>query len=281
VQFEYVRPTEWSDAVRLMGQPGAVAKMGGCDVLTRQRGGRLQADLVVGLNDLPGAGELLFDSRGVQIGAAVTLARLERDAEFRRRWPVLAAITGTIASPEIRSLGTVVGNVAQGWSVGDLVPLLQAHDATLEIIGPSGKRRLSVSDFAKTPGNGALKAGEIIVSLHIPAGKAEFRVVYERFSFRRRFDLPLTAVAIGAVANGKTFSDTRIAVVGGTAMPARCAPAEAALDGKPIVGATIDAVAAAVGGWVRPPADHLASAEYRRHVLIVTLRRAMAKLAAA
>jgi CO/xanthine dehydrogenase FAD-binding subunit len=281
MMFDYERPADWATAGRLLSEPGSLAKMGGCDVLTRFRSGRLRARLVVGLKRLPGVDELSFGADGVRIGAAVTLAKLTREAEFQRNWPVFAQVIARIGSPAIRTSATVVGNVAQGWGVGDLVPLLEVCDAELDIRGPSGQRRTTVVDYAKTEGDGALKPGEVIVALMLKKPADGARTVYERFTFKQGFDLPLVSVAVQMSIKNDACGNVKVSAVGGSPMPARCAEVEAVLNGNRIDGRSIEAAVTAISKWADPPDDFRASAAYRRHVLGTMLRRALAKLAAA
>ena len=278
MMFEYERPSDWTTATKLLAEPGVVAKMGGCDVLTRFRSGRLNARLVVGLNRLPGLDELTFHDGGVRIGAAVTLARLAADEQFIERWPLITKVLGDVASPAIRGSATVVGNVAQGWSVGDLVPLFQVSDGELDIVGLEGRRRLSVVDYAKQPGNAALRPGEVIAALTLKNTSKSHRVVYERFSFKNGFDLPLVSVAVAATMKDDLCQDVRVSAVGGRTMPARCADVETVLTGKKIEEKSIGLAAAAMTKWADPPHDFRASADYRSHVLVTTLRRALSSL---
>lgn len=281
VPFEYARPTDWSEAARLLAEPGAVAKMGGCDVLRRHRSGRLQARLLVGLNDLPGVGDLAFDGGSARIGAAITLAQLARAPQLARGWPVLADVVGKIASPAIRTSATLVGNVAQGWGVGDIVPLLQIYGAELYVRGPTGDRQFSVDDYAKMPGTAALRPGEAIAALTLKPASGNFRVAYERFAVKQAFALPVVSVAVGASLQGAGYEDVRVAAVGGSRMPMRCAPVEVTLRGQRGGEQTTDAAVVAMLKWAEPSSDHRASADYRRHLLGVLLRRALSKLAAA
>jgi xanthine dehydrogenase small subunit len=281
MMFDYARPSDWSVATRLLAEPGTVAKMGGCDVLTRFRSGRLQARLVVGLNLLPGVSELNVDAGGVRIGAAITLAQLAGNRQFALGWPLLANVLATIASPAIRASATVVGNVAQGWSVGDLVPLFQVCGAELDIHGPSGQRRMSVVDYAKMATNGALQPGEVIAALTLKPVGCDSRMTYERFSFKEGFDLPLVSVVVAATLIDGVCSNVRVAAVGGMTMPARCAGVEVALADRRIDDGSIETAVTAITKWADPPSDFRASADYRRHVLGATLRRALSKLAAA
>ena len=281
VGFDYVRPKDWREATRLLAEPGAAAKMGGCEVLMRLRAGRLKAQLLVGLNDLPGVDELSFSSGGARIGAAVTLAQLSASPEFVRRWPIIAQVMGRVASPAIRGAATVVGNIAQGWGVGDLVPLFVVCDAQLEIYSSSGQRTVSVAEYAKTPGTGALAKGEIISALLLKIPNVESRLAYERFSFKNAFDLPLVSVAIAGLMKGNHCNDVRIAAVGAGRMPSRSEAAEDIIKGRNLESELIEKAGLAIGRWANPPNDFRASSEYRRHLLITMLRRALPKLTAA
>lgn len=281
MSFEYQRPADWAEAARLLAQPGALAKMGGCDVLTRFRSGRLKANLLVGLNNLPGVDELTIGADGARVGAAVTLAQLQHSTAFAKGWPTIAEVIHLIASPAIRTTATVVGNVAQGWSVSDLVPLFEVYDAQLDIRRGTEQRRLSVSDYARTKGSGALQPGEAIAALMLKPPTPQSRLVYERFAFKHAFDLPLVSIAVAATGDQGAPKDFRIAAVGGSLMPARCPPVEATLQGRPLSAAEIDSAVSAIGQWARPVNDFRASSAYRRHLLMTMLRRALLKLAAA
>ena len=278
VSFEYHRPTSWEQAIQLVGEPGAIAKMGGCDVMTRYRRGELRARLVVGLNNIPGVTDLTNTPEGVRIGPAVTLRQLEGDAGFRNRWPIIADVVGSIASPAIRNSATVIGNIAQGWSVSDIVPLFAICDAELRVLGPSEKRGLTITEYANSSGTKALRNGELITALHLPTFGTDFRIAYERFSFRNAFDLPLVSVAIGASIRSGIFENVRIAAVGGSRMPSRCPQVEAVMQGRGNDENTWDKAAAAILQWADPISDFRASADYRRHLLTVMFRRALLKL---
>ncbi len=280
MSFDYERPSDWAQAAQLLAESGAVAKMGGCDVLTRFRGGRLRARLVVGLNRLPDVDELRIGRDGARIGAAVTLAQLERTPAFAEAWPVIAGIAGSIASPAIRASATVVGNIAQGWSASDLVPLFETCDAELEIRSGATRRRLSVSDYARTKGNAALRPGEVIAALTLKPLDRRVRMAYERFTFKQAFDLPLVSVAVAATFDGGVYKDFRVAAVGGSPMPGRSTETEAALYGSKLGTGDIDNAVATVGRWAKPVSDFRASGAYRRHLLMTMLRRALVKLAA-
>jgi CO/xanthine dehydrogenase FAD-binding subunit len=278
VPFRYVPATQWSEAFELVAEPGAVPKMGGCDVMTRSRSGSLDASLVVGLHRLPGVSELRFDGAGAKLGAGVTLARVASAPELQRGWPALWEVARTVGSPAIRSTGTVVGNVAAGLPASDIVPLLEVYGARLHVGDGSSERTMSVAEYASTPGRGALQPGQLITGLELPVPAPELRVGYARFSLRNAGDLPLVSVAVAARADNEKFVDVRVVAVGGSAMPSRCAGVESVLAGGPADDRSMAAAEAAIAEWAQPADDHRASAEYRRRLLAVTLRRAARKI---
>jgi CO/xanthine dehydrogenase FAD-binding subunit len=273
-----VQATEWSEAFDLVAESGAVAKMGGCDVMTRSRRGTLDASLVVGLHRLPGVSALDFDGASAKLGAGVTLSRVASAPELELEWPALWEVVRSVASPAIRSTGTVVGNVAAGWPVSDIVPLLEVYGARLQVADGSSERAISVAEYASTPGRGALQPRELITGVELPVPAPELRVGYARFSLRNAGDLPLVSVAVAARSDNDNFGDVRVVAVGGSAMPSRCSDVEAVLEGGPADDRSIEAAEMAIAAWARPTDDHHASAGYRRRLLAVTLRRALRKI---
>jgi CO/xanthine dehydrogenase FAD-binding subunit len=278
--FEYVHPTEWKDAHRLLATEGSVAMMGGCDVLTKYRSGRLSKDLVVDLKHLSGLSEFEVSNLGANIGAATTLMKLATNSAFASYWPTISTVASRIASPAIRASATIVGNIAQNWSVSDLVPLLEVCDAELVVRGLTGDRRISMKDYGVAHSNSTLEKGEIISALLIGMPEPERQTVYERFTFKSGFDLPLVSIAISAIVRNGICSEVRVAVVGAHEMPIRSVSIESALEGRAIDKDSIDAAVLAMSDWSSPTTDFRASSQYRRYLLTVVLRKALIRFSA-
>jgi xanthine dehydrogenase YagS FAD-binding subunit len=112
--FDYLRPASADEALAALASPGARAIGGGTDLIPRIEEGLDAPDTVVDVRHLPGARELrVTEDGGLQIGAAVRIADLARDAAVRERWPVLADAAGAVGSPALRTMGTIAGNLAQ------------------------------------------------------------------------------------------------------------------------------------------------------------------------
>jgi xanthine dehydrogenase YagS FAD-binding subunit len=111
--FEWVQPESVADAVAALGHPGAMPLAGGVDLLDRLKE-RLEApSRLVSLRKLPGLGEIKIEAGVARIGANVTLARLAADPALRRSHPILADAAGHAATPQLRAMATLGGNLAQ------------------------------------------------------------------------------------------------------------------------------------------------------------------------
>ena len=111
--FEWVQPETVADAVAALGQPGAMALAGGVDLLDRLKERLESPSRLVSLRKLPGLDAIKVDAGGARIGANVTLARLAADPDLRRSHPMLGDAAGHAATPQLRAMATLGGNLAQ------------------------------------------------------------------------------------------------------------------------------------------------------------------------
>lgn len=200
------------------------------------------------------------------IGAATTLAELQAERELGFLWPALDAI----ASPTIRNMATVGGNLFVKQPYGDLAVCLIALGATAHIAGPGGERQEPVEETVR---NG-VKPDEIVtsVSLALPAPGT--------FHFRKAGRKALNSAAIVTVAaivhlDDGLIGDCRIALGGVARHPLRAVTAEKALNGRPLDRDHVEAAALAALADIDPFDDAYASAWYRARVTPVHIRRAL------
>ncbi len=111
--FEWVQPETVADAVTALGHPGAMALAGGVDLLDRLKERLESPSRLVSLRKLPGFDTIKVDANGATIGANVTLARLAADPELRRSHPLIGDAAGHAATPQLRAMATIGGNLAQ------------------------------------------------------------------------------------------------------------------------------------------------------------------------
>lgn len=111
--FEWVQPETVADAVTALGHPGAMALAGGVDLLDRLKERLESPSRLVSLRKLPGLDAIKVDASGATIGANVTLARLAADPELRRSHPLIGDAASHAATPQLRAMATIGGNLAQ------------------------------------------------------------------------------------------------------------------------------------------------------------------------
>ena len=209
------------------------------------------------------------DGSAVTLGAATTLATIEADQRLR----FLHGCVRSIASPPVRSLATVGGNLFVPQPYGDLAVALLALDAEVAIHGAAGGRREALQSLL-TAGIGP---DEIVTSVHLTApGPGEFR--FHKAARRRFNSASIVTVAARVVPGGGSsgvVGDIRIVLGGLAATPLRGEAAEGLLAGRPLDAESIQAAAEVMQDVIAPFDDAYSSAWYRRRVFPVHLRRAL------
>lgn len=205
----------------------------------------------------------------VTLGATTTLATIEADQRLR----FLHECVRSIASPPVRSLATVGGNLFVPQPYGDLTVALLALAAEVEIHGAAGTRREALESVLAA----GVSPDEIVTSVHLTApAPGEFR--FHKAARRRFNSASIVTVAARVTTGGDPagiVGDLRIALGGLATTPLRGAAAERLLTGKPLDAESISAAAEAMQEVIAPFDDAYSSAWYRRRVFPVHLRRAL------
>lgn len=202
----------------------------------------------------------------VSLGAAVTLGAVEADL----RLGFLNGCVRSIASPPVRSLATVGGNLFVTQPYGDLAVALLALDAEADVLGPAGSRRESVQTLVAD----GLQPGEFVAGIRFPEPAAgDFR--FHKASRRRWNSASIVTIAARVRLDDGVVRDIRIALGGVAPTALRCEVAEDVLTGGPLDADTVLAAAQAALEVISPADDAYASAWYRRRVLPVHLRRSL------
>ena len=196
----------------------------------------------LGLNRIQGA-------TGLRVGALTTLSALERSAEVRTSWPVIARTLRTLSNVRVRNVATIGGALAHADPHMDLPPVLAALGAKVVLEGKKGKRTIPVEDLYAGYLETTLQPGELITEIEIPA-MGRRSAAYLKCTTRSADDWPAVGVAV------VLGEETRIFVSAATDRPTRIAD-EAAIANLKIEG------------------DLHGSADYKRHLLRIYLKRAM------
>ncbi len=281
-RFEYAAPTSVAEAVALLAQRGAGAKpIAGGQSLMPLLAFRLAApEILVDLKRIPGLDRIDVGANGVTLGAKVRWVDIEKDKRLADAHPLLAEAIRHVAHYQIRNRGTVGGSIAHADPAAEMPGIAVACDAEIVAQGPKGERRIKAGDFFVGPLQTTLHSDEIITAIHLPAWPKARRWGFLEFS-RRKGDFAMAGVAVfyDPDASGKA-ADAHIGVIGMGDKPRRLPKAEAALNGKVVDAATIEAVAKVASAEVDPSGDIHAGPEYRRALLGTLLERALKKASA-
>jgi xanthine dehydrogenase small subunit len=196
------------------------------------------------------------------IGAGVTYT--EAREMLRRRIPAFGALVDRIGGEQVRNMGTIGGNIANGSPIGDTPPPLIALGATLVLRKGRRRREIPLEDFFVAYGKQDRRPGEFVeaVKVPLPARGAKFAVY--KVTKRRDEDITSTLGAFHLqLAKNGTVKAIRIAYGGMAATPKRAAAVEAALLGRPWTEATVTEAMATFAADFTPLTDMRASAEYR------------------
>jgi 4-hydroxybenzoyl-CoA reductase subunit beta len=251
----------------------------------------------------------------VQIGALTTLREIERSDFLRLHYPVLTEAAATVASPVLRNMGTIGGNicldtrclwynqsltwrkgcgfcikkdgdlchVAPGgtkcWatSSGDTPPALLCLDAEVEIASASATRRVALRDFYTGLGDDyrKLRPNELLTRIFLPAASAGFNGVYRKLRIRGSIDYPLAGVAVAMKRSNGCVSDARIGITAVNPAPMLVKGASELLKGKVVDEALADSAADMAAKTAKPLTTSALTPEYRREMIRVFTKRAV------
>ena len=218
--------------------------------------------------DLKGAS---MDGDHLVVGALTRHHDVVNDPLVQEHCGVLSAAARQIGDVQIRHCGTLGGAIAHADPAGDLPAVVLALDAELIARGPDGERAIPAADFFQGYFESALAEGEILTHVWIPS-TAGAGGAYYKFA-QRDHDWAIVAAAAVVRADNGTIGDARIGLTNMGAVPIRASAVEAALAGAS-ADSLAEAVAAAAEG-TDPPDDTFATADYRRSMAPVAVRRAV------
>ena len=208
----------------------------------------------------------------ISIGAGVTYT--EAFSFLAKRIPALGNLINRIGGEQVRNMGTIGGNIANGSPIGDTPPPLIALDAKLTLRRGAERRTIALQDFFIAYGKQDRQPGEFVEAVHVPLPVADSQFAIHKISKRFEEDITATlgAFHLGLDAEGNVAS-IRIAYGGMAATPKRALNVEAALLGKPWNEESIEAAIKSYGLDYQPLTDMRATADYRLLVAKNLLRR--------
>ena len=248
----------------LAANPDAVLWAGGTDLgleLTQQY---KQFDSLVSLHKINSLTEVSENDDSIRFGAMVTLSNAE--SYLDRQFPSFAQMLERFASRQIRNLGTLGGNVANGSPIGDTPPVFFALDARVEIASAKGTREIGVESFFKGYKQTDLQPGEYLKSIVVPKLTATQTLQVFKVSKRKEDDISAVLMAVRLDTDGSKVTEARIACGGMAATPLRATNTEKALVGKSLTMESFENASKEIQNDYTPIKDVRATAEYRLNV---------------
>jgi aerobic carbon-monoxide dehydrogenase medium subunit len=274
-QVDYEAPSTVDDAVALLaGNEDASVLAGGQSLIPLLALRLARPALLVDIN---GLAELsgIFEADGwVTMGTMTREYVAEESATIARALPLLAAALPLIGHEAIRSRGTVGGSLAHADPAAELPAVAIALDAEFVVRGTSGERVVPAAEWFEGYLTTSRRPDELLVEVRFPAAKPGTGVSFQEIA-RRHGDFAIVGLATSLTLSDGTITDARLAFAGVSDVPVRATQAEAFLMREAPSAAVFDEAARLATEGIDPPADLHGSAEYRRKVAAVLVRRGL------
>lgn len=317
-QFRLLRPRAIDEAVAYLASHAGNIRVlaGGTDLIPSMRQKLFEPEYVLDLRSISALRGIRPQASGaVEIGALTTLSAIEKSAHLRQHFPVLTEAAATVASPVLRNMGTLGGNicldtrclwynqsltwrkgcgfcikkdgnlchVAPGgtkcWAAfsGDTPPALLCLNAEVEIASQNGVRRLALREFYTGDGENYRKLlpNEMVTRIFLPEESADYCGVYRKLRVRGSIDYPLAGVAVAMRQSNGYVTDARIAMTAVNPAPVLVQRAGEMLIGKAVDETLAEAAGDVAARTAKPLTTSALTPEYRREMIRVFTKRAV------
>jgi carbon-monoxide dehydrogenase medium subunit len=279
-EFTYHRPSSVAEAVAILVSHGDEARplSGGHSLIPMMK---LRMAAPEHLVDLGGIAELKGVSENggtITIGAMTTQSDLIGSELLSSRLPIIRETAQLIADPQIRYVGTLGGNVANGDPGNDMPALMQCLNAAYVLTGPDGDREVAARDFYEAAYFTKLAPEEILTAVRIPALPAGHGYAYEKLK-RKVGDYATAAAAVVLTMSGGKVGMCSIALTNVSDTPLHAVEAGEILTGSTLDADTIARAVAAAEAITDPASDGRGPAEYRTKMAGIMLQRALVRAA--
>ncbi|HQS31427.1 MAG: carbon monoxide dehydrogenase [Polaromonas sp. 39-63-203] len=277
-RFEYHAPKTVGEAVALLGQLGPDAKLlaGGHSLLPMMKLRFAQPEHLIDINRIPELRGIREEGNTVVIGAMTVENDLISSPILQAKVPLLCEAAKLIADPQVRSRGTIGGDIAHGDPGNDHPALSIAIEASFVLEGPQGRRTVAADDFFLGTYMTLLAENEVMCEIRVPAFAPGTGSAYEKLK-RKTGDWATAGCAVVIRKKGDLVSHVRIALTNVAPTALRAEAAEVALLGKPFNVANVQAAADAAVAICDPAEDLRGDVEYKTAMAGEMVKRALNK----
>lgn len=272
--FEYYRPKDMAGVLAILEEHGDDARVmaGGHSLIPMMKLRMADVPHLIDLQDVGGLSEITISDDSIRIGAMITQTDIINHDGLKTAAPILQEAALQIADPQVRNMGTVGGNVANGDPGNDMPGLMQCLDASFTLIGADGERDVPAREFYEAAYMTARDDEEVLTAVTIPMPKGGY--AYEKQK-RKIGDYATAAAAVQIVKDGDTCTAASVAMTNLSDTPIFSEAAGAALVGTTVDDAAIKAAMAAMLNDIDPTEDNRGPIAFKKHVAGVILRRAI------
>lgn len=277
--FEYFEPRTVEEVVRILFMYGGEAKVlaGGVDLVPKMRKRQIQPKCLVSIQRIPGIDYIEGDgAEGLRIGALTSLRSIELSPAIQKDYELLHEAIHQIASIQVKNMGTAVGNLCVATPASDIALPLLVLGAKLRIVGLTQERNVPIERFFIGVGQTVLQPSEIVTEVLLPSPPAATGGAFLKL-VRTATDVAKVNVAVTVTVTDGICQDVKIALGSVAPTPIRANKAEEALKGKKLDQETIAEAAETAAEETKPIDDIRSTAEYRKEVTKVLVRRAIEK----
>lgn len=274
-EFTYHEPRSLREAVSLLQTHGSSARIlaGGTDLLVQMKLEKIQPQHLVYISKIP---ELRFltEGQGLRIGPLMVHRDLEKSSVVRERYAALFEAARSVTSVQVRSMGTLGGNLCHASPAADSAPALIALGARIKIAGGAGDRMLPLEDFFIGPGKNCLKPGELLAEIQVPDSGPASGSAFLKLT-RVAADLAKVNAAAFIQREKDVCRECRIASGAVAPKPLRLKQVEEILRGKRFSEDLCRVAGEKAAEEIQPITDIRSTAWYRREVIKILVRDAL------
>jgi carbon-monoxide dehydrogenase medium subunit len=275
--FKLFTPTTIEEAVSIIQEYQGVSKIlaGGTDILVIMKKRLINPNYLINISKIPNLSFIKYDrKKGLSIGPMTTIREIEKSRVIKKEYRLISEAASTFATIQIQNMATIGGNLCNASPAADLAPPLLVVDAEVDLIGIEGEKNVKLEDFFIGPGKSVIKPDEILTEIRAGALPKDAGSCFIKVG-RTAEDLSKVNIAtILSIRNNK-FSDVKVSLGAVAPIPIRAKKLESFLIGKNVSDKTIDEAAVIASEEVKPITDIRSTAEYRRKVVKVLVKRSI------
>jgi carbon-monoxide dehydrogenase medium subunit len=274
--FDYYRPKTMTEVIAILQEHGDDARVmaGGHSLIPMMKLRMAEVPHLIDLQDIADLADIAIDGQQIRLGAMVTQHALINHTDLGSVAPILREASLQIADPQVRYMGTIGGNVANGDPGNDMPGVMQCLDAQINLVGPDGSRSVAARDYYEAAYMTDREDDEVLTSISFQAPTGGY--AYEKQK-RKIGDYATAAAAVLISKSDGKVASASIAMTNLSDVPVWSADAGAALVGTACDAAALDAAVAAMLGDIDPSEDNRGPVAFKRHVAGVILKRAISR----